>query len=289
MTRCRWCDRRGGTRRAGCRPRSRRACGADDEAGHDAARVDPLEAVGDDAALDEIDDAVGEHLGVDAEIVLVMPRRARTASGMAPMPIWSVEPSSTRAATSSPMRARSTSVAGSGWCSYERAVGVDEGVDAIERHHGVAVRARHLLVDLGDDDARGGGGLRPAALAASHEVPSEQWPWRRGGETWTGAGGVKVIERPRDVERAIAAAVQEEPDGMSERKTGLAGRLEAMRADLLDDAGDQARREVAEHRRALRGAHLAALPQRHDHPQRAAHVRLLRDRAHVTGPQHAAR
>jgi hypothetical protein len=34
-----------------------------------------LEAVRDDAGLDEVDHAVGEHLGVDAEVVLVHQRR----------------------------------------------------------------------------------------------------------------------------------------------------------------------------------------------------------------------
>ena len=48
------------------------ALGADDEARDDASGVDALAPVGDDARLDQIDDAVREHLGVDAEVVLVV-------------------------------------------------------------------------------------------------------------------------------------------------------------------------------------------------------------------------
>jgi|GEM_PF-6084165 len=37
----------------------------------------------------------------------------------------------------------------------ERPVGGDEGVNAIERHHVVAMCARHLRVDLRNDETRG--------------------------------------------------------------------------------------------------------------------------------------
>ena len=126
------------------------------EARDDPAAVDLLEAVGDHAVLDEVDETVGEHLGVHAEVVLAC--RARTASGIPPMPSCSVEPSSTRSATISPMR-RSASPPPPHL--PERAVDEQEGVDPVERHDGVAVRARHPLVDLREDDARRVGGRRP--------------------------------------------------------------------------------------------------------------------------------
>jgi hypothetical protein len=48
---------------------------------------------------------------------------------------------------------------------------------------GVAVGARHLGVDLGDDAA----GVSTAARAASTDTPREQKPWASGGETCTSA------------------------------------------------------------------------------------------------------
>ena len=81
------------------------------------------------------------------------PRRRSTASGIAPMPICSVAPSSTRSATSSPMRAstvgrRRRAARASGRLVRMKA---STRVDTAPR---VARGARHLLVDLGDDDAR---------------------------------------------------------------------------------------------------------------------------------------
>ncbi len=50
--------------------------------------------------------------------------------------------------------ADSTAVGGARLVGVERPVGQREGVHAIEAHGGVAVRARHAAVDLGEDDAR---------------------------------------------------------------------------------------------------------------------------------------
>ncbi len=59
-------------------------------------------SVGDDAGLGQLHHAVGEHLGVDAQVLLVLEEEG-TASGMAPMPNWRVAPSGTREAQCSPM------------------------------------------------------------------------------------------------------------------------------------------------------------------------------------------
>ena len=46
--------------------------GAHAEAGDDLAAVERLAAAGDHARLDQVDDAVGDHLGVDAQVLLVL-------------------------------------------------------------------------------------------------------------------------------------------------------------------------------------------------------------------------
>ena len=48
---------------------------AHQERGHELARVALLSRPGDDAGLDEVDDRVREHLGVDAEVALVAERQ----------------------------------------------------------------------------------------------------------------------------------------------------------------------------------------------------------------------
>ena len=55
----------------------------------------------------------------------------------------------------------------------ERNVALDDVVDVLEVDETVAERARHLPVDLGDDDLRR---ISAAALTTSTETPSEQKP-----------------------------------------------------------------------------------------------------------------
>ena len=50
---------------------------ADHEGGDDLAAVDLLARAGHDAGLDQVDHAVGEHLGVDAQVALVAQRAPR--------------------------------------------------------------------------------------------------------------------------------------------------------------------------------------------------------------------
>ena len=129
-------------------------------------------------------------------------RRVSTASGMPPMPICRVEPSSTRPATISPMRA-STGVSGSEWCSSRaRSVAMKAWMFARGRTLLPWVRGICSLISAMTIRA-----VVAAALAASHDVPSEHMPWRSGGETCstaTSSGTLPLRKRP----------------GMSERKIG---------------------------------------------------------------------
>ena len=48
--------------------KSKSALGAQDESGDDFMRVNGLFLVVDHAGLDQLDEAIGEHLGVDAQV-----------------------------------------------------------------------------------------------------------------------------------------------------------------------------------------------------------------------------
>ena len=170
---------------------------ADHEAGDDAPRVHVLPAVGDRAGLDEVDDAVGEHLGVDAEVVLVG-RGAR-----APRRGWRRCPSAASrrrppgGPRCSPMAPR-PAVGGRGACACSGRSVCDERGEPIDVDQRVAVRARHALVDLGDDVARrvrGGQGRvdrraeRAVAVAVGRRELDQRDVERRSPAT----------EQPRDV------------------------------------------------------------------------------------------
>ena len=81
---------------------------AHEERRDDLAAVALLGGAGDDAGLDEVDDRVGEHLGVDPEVALVASGRARSRSGWPRSPAGASRRSGTSSATCSPIR-RSTS------------------------------------------------------------------------------------------------------------------------------------------------------------------------------------
>ena len=126
--------------------------GADDEARRRTSGVHLLVLVGDDAALDQVDEAVGEHLRVHAEVVLVgQAREHRVGNGAdAHLQGGAVLDE----AGDDFADARLDRILRAGAVLGKRAIRVDERVDAVERNGGVAVRARHLLVDFGDDEAR---------------------------------------------------------------------------------------------------------------------------------------
>ena len=67
------------------------ALGTEGERPHRLGAVELLGDSRDDAALDEVHHAVGQQLGVYAEIAMAV-RAERIAFGMAPIPVWRVAP-----------------------------------------------------------------------------------------------------------------------------------------------------------------------------------------------------
>ena len=129
-----------------------------DETGDDASLAHLLEPVGDRTGFNQLDDAVGKHLRVDAEVLLVFHARQRRI----------------RNATDAHLQGRTIlhQIGNQlpdlglhvrfrlGVMRLQRTVGGDESADPAEWHDVVAVGPRHLLVDLRDHNPRGiGGGL----------------------------------------------------------------------------------------------------------------------------------
>ena len=122
------------------------------EARHDAVRVDCLESVCDRAGRVQIHEAVGKHLGVDAEVALFAEPREHRVGNRADAELehravlHEVRDELPDACVGLRHRLRRM--------LHERAVRVDECRDALEPHMRRAMRARHLLVDFRDDDFR---------------------------------------------------------------------------------------------------------------------------------------
>ena len=121
------------------------------ERGHDLAPVALLGPSGDHSRLDEVDDDVGHHLGVDAEVLLVVEGHAR------PRPGWRRSPSGSWPCRGPARRrtprsaARSAPISGSA-CGVGRDVDLDREVDLVDVDEALAERPRHRPVELGDDD-----------------------------------------------------------------------------------------------------------------------------------------
>ncbi len=122
---------------------------ARDEARHRAAWVHLLLLVRDDAALDQRDQPIGEHLGVHAELELVAEQREHRIGNAADTHLQRgaiLDQLGDMLADLALDRPR---------CAHgprmQRSVRMDERAHPSERHHRVAQGARHLLVDLGDD------------------------------------------------------------------------------------------------------------------------------------------
>ena len=90
------------------------AVGAEGERADGLGAVEVLAHAVDDTGLDEVDDAVGEQLGVDAEVAVVRRARRGWRSACAPMPIWMVAPSGMRSATRAAMRSSMSSLGAGG-------------------------------------------------------------------------------------------------------------------------------------------------------------------------------
>ena len=132
--------------------------------------MDPLETVRHHAGLDQIHDAVGEHLGVDAEVVLAeqAPQRRIGNRADAHLQRGAIGHQRRDVSADGVLHRRRRRRREDG----ERPVRARERVDAREGHQRVAVRARHLRVDFGDHKARGaGGGERRVDGGAQRAVP----------------------------------------------------------------------------------------------------------------------
>ncbi len=150
-------------------------------------------------ALEQLDQPVGEHLGVDAEVALVLEveQHARRGSRRCPSAAWRRPRSGRRCCGRSPWPPRRPRPpCGS---SSTGAVDLHHVGEAGDVDEGVPERARHLLVDQRDHRARR---ARPPPSCSSTPTPKEQKPCSSGGEMWisaTSTGDVPVVDQPRDL------------------------------------------------------------------------------------------
>ena len=156
------------------------AAGAGDERGNRAPGMDSLEPIGDDAALDQIDQPIGKHLGVDAELVLVGQPSQDSIRNPA-------NPQLQRRAVLDEAGDQLADAAldcgfSFGGMLVQRTARPDERVHAIDRHRGGAVRARHAVVDLGDDDARVVDGRTRGVHRRAERAQAVAIGWRQGQE-----------------------------------------------------------------------------------------------------------
>ncbi len=143
-----------------------------------------------------------ENISVCTPRSCLSPSRVSTASGMAPMPICRVDRSSMRPAMISPMRA-STSFSVPLTCSCSgRLVAMNASMRSNDTAVLPCVRGIWSLISAMMNRA-----LSTAARAASTDVPSEQLPWRSGGESCTMA-------------TSSATPFDANSDGTSDRKMG---------------------------------------------------------------------
>jgi hypothetical protein len=125
------------------------ALGPQHEAGNDLVRVDGLPLVVDHARLNQVDHAVGEHLGVDAQVAMI-----------AQQPKHGVGNPSDAGLQRGPVRNQAGDVARDGAMHAgdfvrlhfgQRVRALDDGVDLGHVEKRVAQRARALVVHLDDD------------------------------------------------------------------------------------------------------------------------------------------
>ena len=107
------------------------------------------------------------------------PSAASTALGMAPMPSWSVAPSSTREAQWRPITRSASVSAGSGVSWIGSSTATAWSMWSMWISPSPWVRGMRGLIWAITCSA-----VWTAASEASTETPSEQKPWPSGGETW---------------------------------------------------------------------------------------------------------
>ena len=128
------------------------AARAVDEACHDAAGSHGFVAVGDGARFDQVDDAIGEHLGVNPEVAFIMEagehgiRNAADTHLQRGSILDQIGNDFANARLNGRLRPEMV--------FEERSIRRNKRVDAFERQDVVPVRARHLLIDFGDDQTR---------------------------------------------------------------------------------------------------------------------------------------
>ena len=142
---------------------------AHQEGGDDLARMERLGGAGDDPRLDQVEQAIGEHLRMDSEVALVIHGRQGSVGDAADAQLQRGavldQISDVLADASLGWTDRRSSV------RDERMVRRHGAVDLVHMDKTVAQRSRHARIDLRDDRFA----LTPtAAFATSTDVPSEQ-------------------------------------------------------------------------------------------------------------------
>ena len=122
---------------------------ADGEARDDLAGMQRLVAPGDDALLDEIENGVGDQVGVNAEIAAMVEMLQRLVRNAPEIDMQ-------RGAVLDDLRDVAGDPFGHGVGGLmrvfdQRPVGADKAVDPVDMQKGVAERPRHGGIDLGDD------------------------------------------------------------------------------------------------------------------------------------------
>ena len=174
---------------------------AHDERRHDLAAVALLACPGDDAGLDEVDDGVGEHLGVDAEVVLVA-QGQRGGGRDRPDPELEGRP------VGHELRDEFADPPLDGADRTDRVlvrrhVHLDRQVDVVDVDEALAERSWHRAIEL-DDDRRGGPDRRVHRLDAGAQRAEPVTVGRRGVDEHASSGSAPESNRR----------------GTSERKTG---------------------------------------------------------------------
>ncbi len=175
---------------------------AHEERGHHLAGVEALAGVGDDALVVEVDDALAEHLGVDAEVVLLVQEHEDGVGDAADAELQAGAVLHEAGDVAADRLLHRTYPGGRQL--DDRLVALDDRVDLVEMDERVAVGARHVGVHLGDH--------RPGGLG----------------------GRLGVVDR--DAEGAIAVFVRRRD--VDERHVGRQVALAEELGDLAEEHGD---------------------------------------------------
>ena len=145
-----------------------------------------LAPAGDDARLGELHHAVGEHLGVDPEVVPVAERGEHGVGDLADAHLQRGAVGDQRGDVAADLAAdvveRLRRALG------QRHVHRHELGDTVDVEEGIAEGARHVGIDLGEDQL----GVSTAARTMSTETPRLTKPSRSGGLTWIRATSMRT-------------------------------------------------------------------------------------------------